>query len=338
MMRRLVFITQRIDPDDPVLGATVAKVGALAGLVDEAVVLCDSAVDGALPCNCRVRTFGSDARAGRGARFELALARELHPRPVAVVAHMVPLYALLAAPLVRPLRVPLLLWFTHWKDSTKLRAAERVCTAIVSVDTRSFPFRSRKVHAVGHGIDVSEFPCADAPPDGPLRAVALGRYSPAKGLEAVLRGFRLAIDAGLDAQLAVHGTTGTPLEREHEAQLEALLEQLRLSDRVELGGPVPRSQVPALFAASHVLVNNMQAGAPDKVVYEAAASCLPVLASNPVFDELLPPELRFVRDEPETLAERLLELDRRRRPELRQLVVEHHSVESWAQGILRAAE
>jgi glycosyltransferase involved in cell wall biosynthesis len=335
---KLVFITQRIDLDDPVLGATVAKVGALAELVDDVVVLCDSAVEGALPANCRVRTFGSDMRAGRGARFELALARELRPRPVAVVAHMVPLYALLAAPLARPLRVPLLLWFTHWKDSAKLRAAERVCTAIVSVDMRSFPFPSRKVHAVGHGIDVSEFPCADAPPDGPLRAVALGRYSPAKGLDAVLRGLRLALDAGLDAHLVVHGTTGTALEREHKAHLEVLRDQLCLSDRVELGGPVPRPHVSALFAASHVLVNNMQAGAPDKVVYEAAASCLPVLASNPVFDELLPPELRFVRDEPETLSERLLALDRRRRPELRQLVAEHHSVESWARGILRAAQ
>ena len=30
----------------------------------------------------------------------------------------------------------------------------------------------------------------------------------------------------------------------------------------------------------------MKAGAPDKVVYEACGSCLPVLASNPSFDEL----------------------------------------------------
>lgn len=336
-MDKLVFVTQRIDPDDPVLGATVAKVRALAALVDEVVVLCDSAIDGALPANCRVRTFGSGLRVGRGARFEAALARELRPRPGAVVAHMVPLYALLAAPLVRPIRVPLLLWFTHWKDSPKLRAAERVCTAIVSVDSRSFPFASRKVHAIGHGIALSDFACADGPGDGPLRALTLGRYSRAKGLEVVLRAFRLALDAGLEAQLTVHGTTGTRLEEEHKQQLEALVEELHLSDRVELGGPVPRPQVPQLFAESHVLVNNMEAGAPDKVIYEAAASCLPVLASNPVFDELLPAELRFERDDPETLAERLLALDRRRRPELRQAVAEHHSVESWARGILQAA-
>src|SRR5262249_23425040 len=109
-------------------------------------------------------------------------------------------------------------------------------------------------------------------------------------------------------------------------------------DRVRLHGPVPRAEIPAVLARSHVLVNNMKAGAPDKVVYEAAASCLPVLASNPGFDDLLPEELRFERDRPETLADRLLALDRRRRPELRERVVERHSVESWADGVLAAAE
>jgi glycosyltransferase involved in cell wall biosynthesis len=111
-----------------------------------------------------------------------------------------------------------------------------------------------------------------------------------------------------------------------------------LSERVELGGPVPRPEVPGLFRASDVLLNNMEAGAPDKVVYEAAASCLPAIASNPVFDELLPAELRFERDSPETLADRLLRIDRRRRPELRELVVAHHSVERWAEGILETAK
>jgi glycosyltransferase involved in cell wall biosynthesis len=102
----------------------------------------------------------------------------------------------------------------------------------------------------------------------------------------------------------------------------------------ELGGPVPRAEIPSLFARSHVLVNNMRAGAPDKVVYEAAASCLPVLAANPVFDDLLPPELRFVQDDADDLAAKLRALDPRRRPELRTVVERRHSVDHWADGLL----
>ena len=120
-----------------------------------------------------------------------------------VVAHMCPIYAVLAAPLVRPLGVPLVLWFTHWRASRLLQAAERVSTAVVSVDVRSFPIESRKVHAIGHGIDVGEFSCAPSrEDDGGLRLVALGRYSPAKGLDVVLRALA-AVDDGV--RLDVHG-------------------------------------------------------------------------------------------------------------------------------------
>jgi len=42
-MRKLVFCTQRLDPNDPVLAATVPMVRALAARVDELVVLCDTA-------------------------------------------------------------------------------------------------------------------------------------------------------------------------------------------------------------------------------------------------------------------------------------------------------
>jgi glycosyltransferase involved in cell wall biosynthesis len=337
-MRRLIFATQAIDPADPVLGATVAMVRALAERVDHVTVLCDRAAAGALPENCRVHVFGAPSRAYRGVRFEAMLARELRPRPLAFVAHMIPLYALLASPFVRPLRIPLLLWYTHWRAHDTLRAATAVSTAVLSVDRRSFPLDSPKVHAIGHGIDVSELPCApDLPSAGELRVLALGRYSPAKGLDAVVRAVRLAADEGLALRLQAHGPATTPLEQQHRAELERLASELGLDELVALDGPRPHSQLPELFARSHVLVNNMRAGAPDKVVYEAAASCLPVLASNPVFDDLLPSELRFERDRPETLVERLRTLDRRRRPELRELVLERHSVASWADGVLAAA-
>jgi len=332
-MRTLVFATQKLDPGDPVLAATVPMAHALAARVDELVVLCDSAVPDAVPANARVHEFGAATQAQRGAKFTAALAGELRPKPIGVVAHMVPLYAVLAAPLVRPLQIPLVLWYTHWKGHSVVRAAEKVCTAVVTVDPRSFPLDSAKVRGIGHGIDLAEFPCTDAPGgDGPLRALVLGRYSPAKGLAVVLRGAALASGVRLEA----HGSTGDGEYDDHKLGLERIAAELGLD--AELAGPVPRAEIPGLFARSHVLVNNMRAGAPDKVVYEAAASCLPVLASNPVFDDLLPDGLRFDRDDPESLADRLRSLDRRRRPELREIVAERHSVEHWADGVLATVE
>src|SRR5205823_2580506 len=174
----------------------------------------------------------------------------------------------LAAPLARPLGIRVLLWFTHWKPTRKATVAEKLSSAVVSVDRRSFPLESRKVIGIGHGIDLEEFACrGDGRQANDFRAVVLAR--------------------------------------------------------------------------ADVLINNMRAGAPDKVVYEAAASCVPVLASNPVFDDLLDDSLRFDRDDPADLATRLRALAGLPEEErdqlgrkLRERVAEHHSVDHWAERVL----
>jgi glycosyltransferase involved in cell wall biosynthesis len=332
----LVFVTQQVDPSHPALGATVAKVAALAERVDDVVVLADGAVEGALPSNCRVSLFRSGTRAGRGARFEAALARELgrRPRPVAVVAHMCPIYAVLSAPLARPLGVPVLLWFTHWRASGLLRLAERLSSRVLTVDQRSFPLPSSKVVTTGHGIDLSAFPCVERPLRSGLSVLTLGRTSPAKGLETVLRAVALRPEATL-CQL---GPSLTAEERTHRLRLEQLAAELGVDDRVTVGGAVPRDRVPGVLADADVLVNNMRPGATDKVVFEAAATCLPVLASNPALDGFLPTGLRFARDDAQGLASRLGEVAAADRGalggELRAAVERDHSVAGWAERVL----
>jgi len=133
---RLVFVTQQVDPGHPALAATVPMLRALAARVDEVVVLADRALPEVLPANCRVRSFGARTQAGRGAKFESALAAELarRSRPAAVVAHMCPIYAVLAAPLVRPFGVRVLLWYAQWRGTRMLTLAARLSTDVISVD------------------------------------------------------------------------------------------------------------------------------------------------------------------------------------------------------------
>jgi glycosyltransferase involved in cell wall biosynthesis len=343
-MRRVVFITQQIDPDHPALAATVQKVAALARRVDEVVVLADGVVPSALPANARFHSFAAATRIGRGARFEVALGRELAHRPTAVIAHMCPIYAVLAAPLVRPLRIPLVLWFTHWKASRLLTLAERVSSRTVSVDRRTFAVPSAKLVPIGHGIDMDDFSCTSRPARPGLRALVLGRTSPAKGVDHILRAVALARESGADVEVDVYGPSLSSEERMYRDELTALAAQLDGAARIH--DAVSRSEVPRLLAESDVLVNNMRAGATDKVVYEAAASCVPVLASNPAFDDLLDGlDLRFPREDEAALAAslaRLSALDSEARSELgrtlRERALAGHSVDAWAEKLLAAAQ
>jgi glycosyltransferase involved in cell wall biosynthesis len=86
----------------------------------------------------------------------------------------------------------------------------------------------------------------------------------------------------------------------------------------------------------------MREGALDKVVYEAAATCMPVLASNSGFEDVLPPSLRFRRMDADDLAAKLVQLRDTDRNEigigLRAAVEERHSVGHWADEVLRVTQ
>jgi glycosyltransferase involved in cell wall biosynthesis len=224
--------------------------------------------------------------------------------------------------------VPLLLWFTHWRVTRRLLMAERAATAVITVDRRSFPVASPKVVAIGHGIDMETFHCVEREPAGRLRALALGRTSPAKGLGTIVRAAELA-----DVDLELRGPSLTEEERREAGRLRALGARIEPALRHE--------RIPALLAQKDVLVNNMREGALDKVVYEAAATCMPVLASNSGFEDVLPEELRFGREDVEGLAERLRWLGDADRDslgrQLRARVEERHSIEHWADEVVRVA-
>jgi glycosyltransferase involved in cell wall biosynthesis len=255
---------------------------------------------------------------------------------------MCPIYAVLAAPLVRPARIPLALWFTHWRRSRLLSLAARASTVVLSVNRETFPLSTAKLVPIGHGIDVDAFTCSERPASGVLRALVLGRTSPAKGVDHVLRAVAGARSGGLDVEVDVYGPSLTDEERRHRLELERLAATLDGAARVH--DAVPRSDVPGLLAGADCLVNNMRAGATDKVVYEAAAACTPVLASNPAFADLLDGlELDFLREDDTALARRFGELaalpaaERARLGStLRTRVAAGHSVDAWADKLLAA--
>jgi glycosyltransferase involved in cell wall biosynthesis len=312
---KLAVATQRVDLDDPVLGATVPKLRALAERVDELVVIALAAGRHDLPANVRVRTLRASARTLRGAQFVSILAQE---RPSAVLAHMAPIYAVLAA----PLRAPVALWFTHPRDSRLLRLATRLSCVVLTVDDRSFPFRSPKVKAIGHGIDVSRFPCVAPSRDASLRLVALGRFAPVKRLDLIERA--VARVDGVEVEFV------GPTLSEHDRAYRATLGRTR--------DAVAWVDVPTLLEEYDALVSATVAGSADKVVYEAAASCLPVLGSSPALASLVPPELRFADED--DLVGRLSWLASADRAalgrDLRERVVRDHSVDVWAERTLEA--
>ena len=353
---RLIFVTQVVDADHPFLGATVAKLRALARRCDELIVITDRVGVHDLPPNVTLHTYGASTRIGRGLRYMRALVPLLlsRRRPHALIAHMCPIYLVLAAPLAKVVRMRLAMWYTHWAIDWELRVATALADVALSVDRRSYPIDRPKVLGIGHGIDVGEFTAREGvlPNDGTLRLLALGRTSPSKGFVTLVRACGLARREGVDLQVEIHGASTTDEERRHRRELEELIEAEGLTGVVSVGDPVPRPLVPTLVHAADAVVNTTWSqpvgGALDKVVYETAACAVPVLACNPYFDGFLgdlPIELLFASDDYVDLARVLQEFaatDAEQRSatarELRRRVETGHSTESWANAVVETVQ
>jgi len=172
--------------------------------------------------------------------------------------------------------------------------------------------------------------------DGAVKLLSLGRYAEVKGHDVAVR----ALPAFRGAELTVCGEEATPQDAQVRARLGALVRELGLDGRVRLLDAVPRGDVPRLLAETDVLVNATHGASADKVVFEALASCTPAVAASPVFDGLLPAELRFVDGDPAGLAAAVraaAELPADARRALRARVEAEHSVGHWADEVVAAA-
>jgi len=344
---RVAFVTQALDSEHGSLAQTLDLVDALAARTEELIVLARESRATGLPVNVSVRLFDASSKPGRGLAFERAFAST---HADAVFVHMVPTFLVLAAPLAKVRRTPLLLWYTHWNASRSLKIATALCDAALSVDPRSYPLDSPKVRGIGHAIDVETFTGEPpAPHDGPLRLLWVGRYAPWKGVPTLLAALELAFADGLDATLELRGAELTDAERAHRRDLEATVTASRaLGERVRFEPSVPRSEVPALLRAADVFVSPIEprAGATlDKAVYEAAACARPVVSSNPALEGFLddlPLAVRVPPRDPQALARALLDVAGAPAAaradtgaELRRRVVAGHSLDSWADAVIR---
>jgi hypothetical protein len=137
-----IFVTQLLDPTDPVLGNVPSLVGALASHADSVTVIANEVRDPrSAPDGVRVVSLGKERGAGRlarGAALQRAVADATRRRPAFLLAHMCPEYLVLTGLIAKARRVPSILWFTHPSQTRALVAAEHLASGVATtLPTRS---------------------------------------------------------------------------------------------------------------------------------------------------------------------------------------------------------
>ncbi|MBL8767043.1 MAG: glycosyltransferase [Planctomycetes bacterium] len=297
---RLLFCTQALDLDHPVLGFAHEWIARLAKRVERVIVVPVAAGRVQLPANVDVRPLHREL-GGHGLAKLRAFARIVggacSRREVdAVFAHMVPRYAAFAAPFARPRGIPIFLWYTHKGVDWSLRLAEPCIARAYTASASSFRLPSTKKVVTGHGIDTTWFvpPRAGAKPEFDVAVV--GRIAPVKDPLTLVEALGVLAGKGLRPRVVLAGDTLLASHDAYRERVLARIDALGLRDQVTALGNVPHERVRDVFHSATCFVTPSLTGSVDKTVLEAMSCARIALTCNESFHEVfgpLAPRLMF---------------------------------------------
>lgn len=335
-----------MDADDPILGFATGWVRVLAkrvGWVD-VITMRRGRVD--VPGNVRVTSVGKErghSEARRAVHFYASLISLLRRhRYDACFAHMIPVFAVMAAPLLRLRGVPLTLWYTHGGTPSLLRVAEKLVDRVLTASAESFAIPSRKAVVSGHGIDVSYFSPADEEAER-ATLLTVGRIAPVKRLEELIEATQIVARDEPGIRLRIVGPEDSR-NRSYGERIRKLISEQRERVEIDLLGPLRPEEVVQEYRRAWVVVNLSDTGSFDKSLLEAMSCGVPVITSSKGGGKMVSavcPALAVPQGDPSAVAaacKRVLDLERAERADLgeglRAVVVERHSLERLADSLV----
>jgi glycosyltransferase involved in cell wall biosynthesis len=334
----LLLFNLATDADDPILGFTTQWINRLAAHYERIDVVTMRAGRQAVAPNVCVWSVGKEqgySEARRLVEFYRILSRLLQKRRYkACFAHMMPLFAVLGAPLLR--NIPITLWYTHRQAHRTLQMATAVSHRVVTA-ADSFPLTTDKLRVIGHGIDTEFFSPGEKvivghEPTEKQTIIQVARLMPIKHQATLIR----ALAEVSDAHGIFIGDVPPGANTAYRTELETLAHELGVAERVTFTGNLSPESVRKWNRRAAVSINLSPSGLFDKAALESMAVGVPTIVASDAFDAEIDGDARLRIPSPDdsaALAARLralLALGDRERAQigagLRQRVMIAHSL------------
>lgn len=290
---RILFVTQELNSSSVNLAVAHNWTRELAKRVDSVHVLAGRVVDTELPPNVYVHSLGRESRRSRGRRVyqfgATCMSLLASGRVNAVLAHMVPAYAVAIGPVARLARAPLVLWYTSHGKSSALIWADRIVNAAVTASMESYPIPSNRAFFLGHGIDTQRFAPSGLPLSGTGSVLGMaGRLTPLKGFDTGIRALAMLRNNGYpDASLRIAGEPFYSADHGYVKDLRLLAAELAVDHAVEFVGPVRGDSMARFYRSLSVFVNWRMQPSLDKTGLEAMACGIPVITNNSSYGHVM---------------------------------------------------
>lgn len=348
-MLKILFITQKVDREDDVLGVYHEWLKRLAGQVERLNIICLYRGAADLPDNAPVFSLGKEKSVSNWKylkNFYTYIFR-LRPNYDLVFVHMNPTYILLGWLPWKLWGKRIIYWNASYKISPRMKLAAWLADQRLTSVLEAFAVR-QPVIAVGQGIDTELFK-----PDPTAQRLTnsilfLGRIAPVKNLEVLITAAQLLYQRGVLFHLDIAGEPDSEYQP-YFAKMKRQAQTLGRAGLIRFLGRVPNYQTPRLYNSRQVFVNLTASNSFDKSILEAMACQTLALVSNSVYQKIFPEALRplllFRENDPLDLAdklERLLPLPVQASEtiggQLREIVVRSHGLNKLTDKLIRTLE
>ena len=285
--QRLLLFNLATDVKHPVLGFTTQWIREIAERVECVHVITMQAGEIDVPPNVSVYTVGRELGYSEPRRlfefYRLLFHILRNERIDGCFSHMITIFSVLAGPVLRLKRIPLVTWYAHPSLTPTLKLAHYASNRMVTSLPKAYPYKTDKLAVIGQGIDTSIFSPGNGTADEQT-ILCVGRLSRVKNHPTLLRAYSMI---STRFPLVILGATTGDEDEAYLEELWTLITELKLGDRVRIEKPVPPTELPAHFRRCVLHVNLTPAGFGDKVAWEAMACGRPCLVGNEDFRETL---------------------------------------------------
>jgi glycosyltransferase involved in cell wall biosynthesis len=346
---RLLLFNLTTDIDDPILGFTTYWITALAKRMEFVHVITMRAGRIVVPDNVEVYSVGKEkgfSELRRAFEFYRHLVRIIQGDLIDVCfSHMIPIFSILASPILRVKDVPLLTWYAHPSLTPVLKASHYVSQYMLTSIETAYPYKRDKLVSIGQGIDTDVFCPSDESSDKSNIILCVGRLSQVKGHPTLVQAAAiLRARWQKPFRIVIIGGAATRADANYINALHEQVRALNLQDIVHFEPPVPNAELPGWYQRCTLHVNLTPTGFGDKVAWEAMSCSKPSLAANAGFADtfgVYRDVLLFRHGDAEDLATKLenqLRLSHQERVQLgsylRSRVIQRHGLENLADKLV----
>jgi glycosyltransferase involved in cell wall biosynthesis len=343
---KLLMITRKVDKDDAQVGFAFNWINKLSQKVDQLKVICleKGNIDN-LSNNIEVFSLGKENGKNRIKEFinfqkgALKFIKQVD----GVFCHQNPEYTILIAPYAKLFRKRIVCFYGHKAINWRVKLMHFFSNKVVTSSEGGFQINSSKRKIIGQGIDTDLFkPDINKKESKELKIIAVGRISPIKNYETLIKATKILKNKGLDLTVNIAGPVLLEKQKEYLNELKQLVKKEKLENQVHFLGGTIQLETVKLYQNSDLSVNLCPTGAPDKVGFEAMACAIPLLACNYSYVKNFGPyseQLLFKEKNPKDLAEKILNLYQSNQLEeigdfLRNQVVKYHNLDNLLKGII----